>query len=279
MTSFTFEAIPLPKGQMWGGTRTYLESNFKGVVDAFAGVVSNSPSDPNAGLWVAWILKYGLKMAATELWYAKPDGANATIFNDFKAMTPIADSTQNRNVSEYSEAQQKTNPYGLREVYWDITVKADARIAHIARDIYYEERPAIATLEGASPVLVFQGITEGQMKHMSKNGGNAVGLDYQNGPLYLIQIACWWNKEADDNAIYAFTRKVMDRITAEATALGVQNDYIYMNYGSKFQNVIAGYGADNVSKLRDIAKQYDPKAVFQTLQPGHFKLDRAPVPS
>ncbi|UNI17425.1 hypothetical protein JDV02_003768 [Purpureocillium takamizusanense] len=280
VTSFTFETIPLPKGQMWGGTRTYLESNFEGVVDAFAGVIANSPSDPNAGIWVAWILKYGLKLAATELYYAKPDGAaNATIFNDFKAMTPIADTTKSRNVSEYSEAQQSTNPYGLREVYWCMTVKADARIARVARDIYYQERPAVANIEGAGPVLIFQGITVGQMQKMSRNGGNALGLDHRDGPLYLIQIACWWKNAADDEAIYAFARKVMDRIAAEATALGVQSDYIYMNYGSRFQNVIAGYGADNVNKLRDIARQYDPKAVFQTLQPGHFKLDRAPVSS
>ncbi|KAJ6436759.1 glucose receptor git3 protein [Purpureocillium lavendulum] len=278
VTSFTFEAIPFPQNQMWGGTKTYLESSFNGVVDAFAGVVANSPTDPKAGLWVAWIQQGPLKLAATELWYAKPNGSGAAIFSDFMAMTPIADSTQNRNLSEYADAQQKTNPYGLREVYWCVTTKADARIARIARDIYYQERPAVAHLAGARPVLIFQGITEGHMRHMEKNGGNAVGLDYRNGPLYIIQIACWWNSAADDAAIYAFIQKAMDRITAEATTLGVQSDYIYMNYGSKFQNVIAGYGAANVDKLHRIAGEFDPKGVFQTLQPGHFKLDRSPAP-
>ncbi|KAJ6441518.1 hypothetical protein O9K51_05069 [Purpureocillium lavendulum] len=276
VTSFTFEAIPFPQNAMWGGTKTYLESSFNGVVDAFAGVVANSPTDPNAGLWVAWIQQGPLKLAATELWYAKPNGSSAAIFANFMAMTPIADSTQNRNLSEYADAQQKTNPYGLREVYWCVTTKADARIARIARDIYYQERPAVAGLAGARPVLIFQGITEGHMRHMEKNGGNAVGLDYRNGPLYIIQIACWWNNAADDAAIYNFVQKVMERIKAEATTLGVQSDYVYMNYGSKFQNVIAGYGAANVDKLHQVAGEFDPKGVFQTLQPGHFKLDRAP---
>ncbi|GJN87006.1 hypothetical protein PLIIFM63780_010588 [Purpureocillium lilacinum] len=277
VTSFTFEAIPFPQNQMWGGTKTYLESSFNSVVDAFAGVVANSPADPSAGVWVAWIQQGPLKLAATELWYTKPNGSSAAIFDDFMAMTPVADSTQNRNLSEYADAQQKTNPYGLREVYWCVTTKADARIARIARDIYYQERPAVANLAGARPVLILQGITEGHMRHMEKNGGNAVGLDYRKGPLYIIQMACWWNSSADDAAIYAFVQKVMDRITAEATALGIQSDYIYMNYGSKFQNVIASYGAANVDKLHQIAGEFDPKSVFQTLQPGHFKLDRAPA--
>jgi hypothetical protein len=50
-----------------------------------------------------------------------------------------------------------------------------------------------------------------------------------------------------------------------------------MNYASQFQDVIASYGPRK-NKLKSIAKKYDPKDVFQTLQPGYFKLDRAPVP-
>ncbi|KAH7215941.1 hypothetical protein DER44DRAFT_820811 [Fusarium oxysporum] len=31
--------------------------------------------------------------------------------------------------------------------------------------------------------------------------------------------------------------------------------------------------------LKDIAKKYDPQQVFQQLQPGYFKLDKAPIPN
>jgi hypothetical protein len=41
--------------------------------------------------------------------------------------------------------------------------------------------------------------------------------------------------------------------------------------------VIASYGTSK-EKLKTIAKKYDPKEVFQKLQPGYFKLDRAPNP-
>lgn len=264
---------------MWGGTKTYLESSFDQVSEAFAGVVANSPKDPNAGLWVAWLKNSGMKLAATELWYAKPNGSKATIFDGFNAITAIADTTQDRVLHEYAIELQSSNPYGFREIYYGLTVKANSAIAKIARDIFFEEYPAVEGVSGGNPVLIMQGITEGQIKNMAKNGGNALGLSVADGPLYLMHIASWWLNESDDETIHKFISKVLTRIQTEAKKRGLENDYVYMNYASPFQNVIANYGPDNVSKLKKIAFQYDPTGVFQTLQPGHFKLDRAPVPN
>lgn len=112
---------------------------------------------------------------------------------------------------------------------------------------------------------------------MPKNGGNPLGLSAEDGPLYLIHIVCWWQNEEDDAAAYQMASTILERIKTEATSLGVQNDYVYMNYASAFQDVISSYGPDNKAKLKDIASKYDPGKVFQELQPGYFKLDRAPV--
>lgn len=279
VTAFTFETIPLPKGRMWGGTKTYLESSFDEVAEAFADVVDSSPKDPNAGLWVAYLQNSGMKLAATELWYAKPDGGNAPIFDKFNNITAIADSTQNRVISEYTDVLDESNPYGLREVYYGLTVKASAEIAKIARDIYFEELPATSDVAGANPVLVCQGITEGQITAMSKNGGNPLGIELSDGPLYILHVAAWWNDESDDDTIYAFASKVLKRIKAESVKLDLASDYIYMNYASTFENVVASYGSENAAKLKKVAASYDPTGVFQALQPGGFKLDRAPTPN
>lgn len=112
---------------------------------------------------------------------------------------------------------------------------------------------------------------------MTKNSGNPLGLSAKNGPLYIIQIVCWWQNEEDDAAIYQMASTVLERIKTKAASLGVQNDYVYMNYASAFQDVISSYGPENKAKLKDIADKYDPTRVFQDLQPGYFKLDRAPV--
>jgi hypothetical protein len=219
----------------------------------------------------------GSKIAATELWYAKPDGGNAPIFKAYNNLTAISSTTQNRKLADYTVEVDASNPDGLRETYYGLTVKADASLATVAKDIFYQELPAVANVAGANPVLLYQGITAPQIKAMQKNGGNPLGLAVADGPLYLIHVACWWNNAADDAAIYAFVTKVLNRIKAAATAIGKQNDYLYMNYAGLYEDVIKSYGADNKAKLKNIASKYDPQQVFQVLQPGYFKLDRAPV--
>ncbi|KAI6778065.1 uncharacterized protein J7T54_007673 [Emericellopsis cladophorae] len=229
VTAFTFRAIPLPGGMMWGGTKTYLENDFADLTEAFV-------------------------------------------------QTTIADSTQERSLLAYAQAQDVSKPSGFRELYYGLTVKAGSEIAVKARDVFFEEQPKLADVEGDNPVLLLQGITTEQIKHMSAHGGNPLGIDLADGALYLIHIACWWSNDEDDERVYSWISNFLTRIESEATTLGKQNDYIYMNYASLYEDVIANYGPANVDKLKSIAKFYDPTAVFQKLQPGHFKLDKAPVP-
>lgn len=280
VTAFEFETIPLPGGEMWGGTKVYLEAAFDDVNAAFHNLAVNSPDDPNAGMWLAWASVEGVKLASVELYYAKAQGAaNSTLFKPFNEAISVSDTTQQRTVAAYAKAKEEDNSYGLREVYWAMTTKANVELGAYARDIFYEKRSAVDGVANASPVLLMQPITEGMMAGMSKNGGNPLGIKASEGPLYLMQIAAWWDKEDDDDTMYAYVSDVVEAIMTKAEELGVANDYIYMNYGSMFQNVIAGYGPDNVARLKDVARHYDPDRVFQTLTPGHYKLDRAPVPN
>ena len=277
VVNFNYIAISVPGNNVWGGTRVYLQDQFPALTKAFAGVVNDSPTDGNAGQWIAWLTNNGTKIAATELWYGKANGGNAPIFSAYNKLTPISDTTQTRKLVDYTVELAASNPYGLRETYYGLTVKADQSLADLAKDIFYQELPATANVSGANPVLLYQGITVPQIKAMAKNGGNPLGLSASDGPLYLIHVACWWNNAADDATIYTFITKVLNRIKAEATKINKQNDYIYMNYASLYEDVIKGYGADNKAKLKSIAAKYDPQQVFQILQPGYFKLDRAPV--
>lgn len=119
----------------------------------------------------------------------------------------------------------------------------------------------------------------GLLKATKKHGGNPLGLSVEGGPFYLIQLSCWWENEEDDPRMYRMISTVLERIKAAAVSEGVQNDWVYMNYASQFQDVISSYGAENKAAMRRVAAKYDPTGVFQKLQPGYFKLDRAPVPN
>lgn len=90
----------------------------------------------------------------------------------------------------------------------------------------------------------------------------------------VINLAVTWSDPAEDSKIYSATQRVIDRSVATATKLGVDNRFIYQNYAAKGQNVFAGYGEANRQRLIKISEKYDPKGVFQKLQPGYFKLGR-----
>ncbi|KAI4908395.1 hypothetical protein J4E90_009020 [Alternaria incomplexa] len=277
VTSFNLTTKPLENDQIWGGTRTFTEDKFPNVIKAWMDLTLNSAQDPKAGSWVAWLDK-GAKLASTELWYGAPAGNESAILAPFYNITAVADSTKTRGHASYVIDNEATNKYGLREVYYVISVKASYEIAESSVDTFYDSIGALSAVEGAYPVLIWQHITDGSLKGSTRNGGSAMGFDANGSPIHIIQLACSWNNAADDDTVYQVMSDIMEAIKSEAVKLGVQNDWVYMNYAAMFQDVIASYGSDSKSKMKTVASKYDPKEVFQKLQPGYFKLDRAPVP-
>ncbi|ETI29173.1 hypothetical protein G647_01626 [Cladophialophora carrionii CBS 160.54] len=278
VSKFTMNAISLPGGQMWGGGRVILEDSFDAVVNAFYNVGVNSPSDPNAAqiLSFAYVPSADLKVAAADLQYAKPV-ANAPIFSEYLAIPAISDTTRVRTLVDLTQEFNASNPDGLRETYWAATYKLNK--AHVAsvRDIFFEEIQGISDAAGLVPAATLQVITQGQLAAMSKNGGNPLGLPASNGPYLLLNMNMMWTNPADDTRILQTNQRIIDRTVALGKTMGLFEDYIYMNYASQFQDVIASYGATNKAKLKSIAAKYDPTGVFQTLEPGYFKLNGPPV--
>jgi hypothetical protein len=178
---------------------------------------------------------------------------------------------------EYCDAVQEVNPDGLREMYWTLTVRLDEDFANWVTEYFYSVLPQVLSIPGINPVLVNQGITVPMLKNMTRNGGNALGLDASEGPFHLLLMSTWWENVNDDEKIVAWAKDFWDTVTAKAKKDGVFHDYVYMNYASQYQDVIAGYGTANKAKLQRIAAKYDPKRVYKTLQPGYFKLDGAPA--
>jgi hypothetical protein len=162
VTDFELETIPLPGGEMWRSTRAYSEDQFSGVIDAFVDLIDQSPRDPNAGTWVAWVVSSGVKIASTELWYAKPDGANASIFNNFNAIPAVANTTGNTKLADFTAEVAESNPYGFRECYYVISIKASRAVAQAASEIFFEEQASVADAAGVNAVMVWQGVTKGE---------------------------------------------------------------------------------------------------------------------
>ena len=111
-----------------------------------------------------------------------------------------------------------------------------------------------------------------ELSAMQKKGGNALGLYPEHGPYVHVLVYMAWNHSSNEAAIMEAAEEYVRTSKNMARNLGVDNDYHYMPYSSGYQPVIAGYGAENMARLDAVSRRYDPSRVFQTLQPGYFKL-------
>ncbi|CAG8058291.1 unnamed protein product [Penicillium olsonii] len=274
VTKYNLFTIPAP--QMYGGARIFQETEFPDVINAWINVINNATVDGHAQQYVAFLQSSGMKLGTAELTYTKNE-SDPEIFKQFRSIPAISDTSSSKSLVEYVKYLETENPSGHREVYWPISVQLNEEFSNWALDTFFAMVPQVADVAGVQPVIIYQGITEPMLKNMANHGGNALGLDASKGPVHLMHIACWWSDESDDDVVYAFVNSFWEKVIAHAKSTGVFNEYIYMNYASMFQDPIAGYGNSNKALLKKIAKEFDPKQVYQNLQPGYFKLDGAPV--
>lgn len=262
---------------MWGGTLAYLMNYSSSILAAFTDFGMNVQSDPNAALIVAYAYYGGQYLASVDLEYAKPS-ADPTIFNSFKAIPWLQDSTGIKTLANITLEFNASNPSGLRETYWTATYQLNYTMASYIIDIFIEETNPVANATGILPACVLQVITTDQLSQMSKYGGNALGLS-STQPLILLNLAYMWENVEDDKRIIQACQNIIKRTVAKSREWGLAEDYLYMNYASQFQDVVPSYGKENHEKLLDVARKYDPEGVFQKLQPGYFKLNRNPKSS
>lgn len=274
VTQFNVQAIP--QGQMWGGMRTYLEPSFPALIEAYINLGRSAKKDGKAHQILSFAFS-GIPVAQVELEYSEPN-PNATVLAEYNAIPgAVADQTGIKSVAELTSALEgPASGAGLRQAFWTWSAKLDEDLATTTKDIFFEEVQAITDAADLVAAISFQVITEPILEKMTVRGGNALGLSTADGPLMNLLIALKWSNTADDSRLNKFAATVKDRAVAAGKAKGKHVDYLYMNYASPWQDPVAGYGAANKAKLQQISKKYDPTGVFERLQPGYFKLNRAP---
>ncbi|PYH93127.1 FAD-binding domain-containing protein [Aspergillus ellipticus CBS 707.79] len=269
-----FDLTTHEQGLMWGGSRIWLDDYQDYILQSLVTFGEDSPSDPNAALIVSIAYTEGLYLLVADLEYAEPV-ANPKIFDAFNTTGTLEDTMAIRSLSNITLLFKEDNPNGLRESYWTGTVQLDYELATNITNMFKQELVPIQNVTGIVPALVWQVISTNTMEHMTKNGGNALGLDASDGPLLLINLAFMWDDESDDAAVMAVLARVTQKALAAAEARGLGNSYLYMNYASQYQSVVPSYSAANQARLQSVSRKYDPLQVFQNLQPGYFKLDGA----
>ncbi|OAX82988.1 hypothetical protein ACJ72_02668 [Emergomyces africanus] len=275
-----FDLAAYPAGELWAGSRIYLaeDSTRKSLLDAVVKFGNDWPSDPKAALICNFAYAQGMFVAAINLEYTKAV-ENPPIFDSFKAIPPMMETLGMKSLSNVTLEFKESNPSGLRQNYWTVTVNLDIEMLTFVVDSYMAGVDPIKNVAGIVPALTLQAITPDIISKMSKNGGNALGLKSCGGPLLLALVNVMWADKADDEAVLKAISGIINAIKTEAKKRGKLNRFIYMNYASQFQNVVESYGPAYQKRLMQVARRYDPSRVFQKLQPGYFKLTGAPDPN
>ncbi|KAG9188953.1 hypothetical protein G6011_05821 [Alternaria panax] len=280
VTNFKLDAFP--QGQMWGGQRVYLEDATPAVLGALHEfTVSGSIKDEDAAQIVTFASAPGIgKVSFANLHYAKPI-ANAPVFSRWSNITPIEDTTGLRPMSGMADLLNQGAPTpGAYQTWWGISLKMDRQLLQFVVDTFYEQEATVADVEKILLIMAVQPITESATKAMQKNGGNSLGIDPGNGPYFVLNFNAAWNNKEDEPKFHSVIANIIKLVKAEAKRRNLDNDFVYLNYASEYQNPLGSYGTKNKDRLVKISKNYDPKQVFQYLQPGGFKLVKdAPNPN
>ncbi|KAI2772256.1 FAD-binding domain-containing protein [Daldinia loculata] len=291
VTSFKMKTFK--SGPIWGGITYYhpevTEEVFP-LIDSICGFPHDGypyggEHDKDTHLMYSVSYGFGQKVVACVMYHTQGEenpralreytGVESTIdfgYRRIKEMCTMRTSTQ----LEFCEELSKFSSDGSRQFWASITIKAND--TGLLEDICEEWDKTLEKLkdaEGFTFTLGFQFLTVSMLENSAKAGGNAMAIPPSDGPLIIVVINPTWSLPEDDDRIF----KAVENLVAESRERAVTrhrslHPYIFANYAYKEDDVIAGYGKESVSMLRETSKKYDPEGLFQKGTPGGFKLPK-----
>ncbi|KAK4154497.1 hypothetical protein C8A00DRAFT_14368 [Chaetomidium leptoderma] len=286
VTRFQSQTYPSPLA--WGGIQVFSADQTPALLQALHTYQTTPNKDPHANLIINLIPTNNTLLLT--LVYLRPV-PHPAVFAPFYALTPLVEQTAVMSLHALmAQFPPATQP---RWTWYVNSFRPDAALYAAISALLAPESPevaAIAKLQAGSLVAAVQpvgvsavlaGGDRGHHQHHhnkpgdtwgGKGTGNAMGLERVNQTWFSVS-AAWWN-EGDDGAVDAAVRSLHDKIRKLAERAGAQLEYVFMNDANAKQDVIAGYGHENVRRLWQVARRYDERGVFQSLVPGGRKLPR-----
>ena len=96
---------------------------------------------------------------------------------------PLSTYVYQRSTLEMTQKMDYMNPPGFYNYFGSVTVKNNAK-AHLAlADEFFNEITKISHVSDLQAFIVYNPLTKEALEHMRKRGGNALGINVQDGPL------------------------------------------------------------------------------------------------
>lgn len=264
---------------LWGGYVTYDWSDRAAVFDAYYHSVENFDDDPASQALTAMVYSEG----ALELWtiLTNTDAEAAPpAFDNYTAIQNTTDTTTVGSIADLVPEFTGPTPSGVYPSWFTGSVSNAA--AREFLEFYYQTllgylpRMEAAIAHGSSLSMVgnCQPVPRSFVDHSNARGGNVMGLEgpVEDGPLELWLFSVTVTEEADQPPVLELARELVSRLEDYATFLGANKGWHYLNYAFRDQDPMAGYGGENIAKIRAASAKYDPQGVFQNLRHSGFKI-------
>ena len=266
-----FKLAAYKQGNLWGGGKRYSISLNKTILEAFTKYAVNNAKDDNAHLILpfVWTKEVGY-LSLAYFYYALPT-PDPPIYDAFKALPSLSSTMRITNVSDVALELGSGSASGKRELFRTFTVRNDAKLFTRLLALCYDK---FAPLQPKLDLITcaFQAFPANYLRGGRKNGGNALGLDPREAPLVNFNTGIMWRDAGDDEAVTRAAVEFVDEAVRLAKKMRLDHPFIYMNYAGPDQDVQAGYGRENLRRLKNIRDKYDPDEFLRDYWPGYHKL-------
>ncbi|KAI1657938.1 hypothetical protein F4813DRAFT_64641 [Daldinia decipiens] len=271
VTSFKMKTFS--SGDIWGGLTYYMPDTFPQLLQN-ACDFAHDESDEDTHLMCSIGYGFGQQAVTCVMYHTKGEEDSpslrrfTTVEPQIKQLCTMRTSTH----LGFCEELSSFSGDGLRQYWVSVTIKPDVSLMKSFYNKWQETLVKIKDAEGLTFTLGFHPLTKSLLENSAKAGGNAMAIPSSDGPLFVVLINPTWKLAEDDNRIFVAVQDFITELRRLASEKESLHRYIFTNYAYKEDDVLAGYGPEGFSKLKEASEKYDPEGVFQQGTPGGFKL-------
>jgi hypothetical protein len=275
VTRFDLQAFQA--GPIWGGRIMFAPNATTALLTAFTEFKSGE-YDPHVAGWATVRYNHTASMfnPITIMWHTQPALKPGALKGITEVQPQISNGMVEAPISEHTRNASRQVTANPKRTIWATTSSfISPTIVHSIHALWKEVLPGICDQYAyANPVaeITFQALAA-----PPRDGAppNSLGFDPDERPendMFFLQLVFTFEDAAASDGFEEALKDLLGLIERLTKEEGTFHKYKYLNFAASFQEPLASYGADELEKLKTVAKKYDPRGVFQTQVPGGFKL-------
>jgi hypothetical protein len=260
---------------MWGGGIMFGPEAWPAIVDKFYEYAISTDEADMTGSPVAACSHLPKLFVGCSLNLYSSDSDNISqTFQQMNAIQPQMMNTQRvGSALDFALEQASYSQNGARQWYFTTTFKLNKEFMLEAEKMMRETViEAVKSVSGFGLSLTLQPVTVEHLQASAAHGPNSLGLSPDDGPLVNLLLPSVHANKDDDQKVIDTVNGLLERLTSLSEEMGIAHRWRFMNYSFKNAPVIDSYGPENVEKMWDVSKKFDPEGFFQKRVPGGFKL-------